>query len=201
MATLTSCSAQASRHSRCVLSPATQTFPKEQRHLEVSTPRSVSSRAQFCDLAHLWTVLPRQLSGSQMGQGLPPVATPAQARALRLGDTSVPPRPAPPAAGPARPGFYRPRRLHSLSPRCCPTLAMRPGALWPLLWGTLVWAVGSVGAVIGSGDSAPGEWGWAEGAGERATHVACGMRQGVFWGAPWLGGRLRGSTPPALKEG
>lgn len=40
-----------------------------------------------------------------MGHGLPPVATPAQARALRLGDTSVPLRPAPPAAGPARPGL------------------------------------------------------------------------------------------------
>lgn len=77
---------------------------------------------------------------------------------------------------------------------------MRPGALWPLLWGVLVWAVGSVGAVMGSGDSAPGEWGWAEGAGERATHVACGMRQGDVCGALWLGGRVRSSTPPALKE-
>lgn len=49
---------------------------------------------------------------------------------------------------------------------------MRPEAPGPLFWGALVWAVGSVCAVMGSGDSVPGEWGWAEGAGERATHVA-----------------------------
>ncbi|KAL1783776.1 follistatin-related protein 3 [Sigmodon hispidus] len=39
---------------------------------------------------------------------------------------------------------------------------MRPGALWPLLWGVLVWAVGSVGAVMGSGDSAPGGVCWLQ---------------------------------------
>ncbi|XP_038169989.1 follistatin-related protein 3 isoform X1 [Arvicola amphibius] len=39
---------------------------------------------------------------------------------------------------------------------------MCPGALWPLLWGALVWAVGSVGAVMGSGDSAPGGVCWLQ---------------------------------------
>lgn len=45
---------------------------------------------------------------------------------------------------------------------------MRPGALWPLLWGALVWAVGSVGAVMGSGDSVPGGVCWLQ-QGKEAT--------------------------------
>lgn len=43
-----------------------------------------------------------------------------------------------------------------------PTLAMRSGALWPLLWGALVWTVGSVGAVMGSEDSVPGGVCWLQ---------------------------------------
>nr|BAC39827.1 unnamed protein product [Mus musculus] len=39
---------------------------------------------------------------------------------------------------------------------------MRSGALWPLLWGALVWTVGSVGAVMGSEDSVPGGVCWLQ---------------------------------------
>ncbi|XP_031205918.1 follistatin-related protein 3 [Mastomys coucha] len=55
---------------------------------------------------------------------------------------------------------------------------MRPGALWPLFWGALVWAVGSVGAVMGSGDSVPGGVCWLQQGGEATcslvlkTHVS-----------------------------
>lgn len=90
---------------RLARSPAPQRSPKEHwTPGDVRLPEGALG-APVHDLTPLWTVLPRQLSGSQMGHGLPPVATPAQARALRLGDTSVPLRPAPPAAGPARPGL------------------------------------------------------------------------------------------------
>ncbi|XP_029421338.1 follistatin-related protein 3 isoform X1 [Nannospalax galili] len=45
---------------------------------------------------------------------------------------------------------------------------MRPGALWPLPWGTLVWAVGFVGTVVDSGDLAPGGVCWLQ-RGQEAT--------------------------------